>query len=437
MAPDKVEEARVLFYTALESQKQGRLEEAERLYLRALALVPGKVSILTNLSAALIQQKKYREAGPYIEQALEHDALDEVAWLNKALYLHHSRNLPEAIACCDRAIAINPGYAEALTAKGIILTAAQRYEDALAALDEVLAARPDHAEAHCKRGFVLKQLGRREDALASLERALALKPDYAEALQSRGHVLSSLGRHPEAIASYRDALARGGNAKELEYFLAALGAGTPPPITPPELAVGLFDSYAEGFDAHQAQMQYQVPQSLFDIVSAAVAARNLDMADLGCGTGQCGVLFRPLARTLTGVDIAPRMIAKARERNVYDELIVGDIADFLASRPAGFDLAIAADVFIYIGDLAPVFAAARKALRPGGAFAFSLETHAGQGYVVRASRRYAQSLPYLRECAVAHGFVESSVTPVVVRKEYGRNVDGVIAVLRAPGASVR
>jgi predicted TPR repeat methyltransferase len=197
-------------------------------------------------------------------------------------------------------------------------------------------------------------------------------------------------------------------------------------------------------------MEYKVPQALFDAVSSAAPAqsrlqtqiapsrrgstavnpRKLDIADLGCGTGQCGVLFRPLARTLTGVDLAPNMIAKARERNVYDELIVADIADFLAARPAAYDLALAADVFIYIGDMGPVFKAARRALRPGGMFAFSLETHEGQGYVVRTSRRYAQSLPYLRECAADHGFVESSVTPVVVRKEYKRNVDGVIAVLR-------
>jgi predicted TPR repeat methyltransferase len=430
MATDRIEEARSLFYKGLASQTQGRLAEAEDRYREALALASDKVSVLTNLSAVLLQQKKHDAARPYIERALALDNHDEAAWLNQALYLYASRKLPEALTACERALAIQPTFAEAHTARGVMLTEARRYPEALASLDAALAAKPGHAEAHCKRGFVLKELKRLDEALASLDRAISHDPGYVEALQNRGHVLSALGRAREAVASYREALARGGSPEELGYFLAALGAGAPPPKTPVNLAQGLFDRYAEGFDEHQAQMDYKVPQALFDAVAAAAPGKGLDIVDLGCGTGQCGVLFRPRARTLTGVDLAPNMIEKARSRQVYDELAQADIAGFLAGKRAVYDLALAADVFIYIGDLNPVFAAARTALRPGATFAFSLETHDGQGYVVRPSRRYAQSLAYLRECAAAHGFVEAGVAPIVVRKEYERNVDGVIAVLK-------
>ncbi len=391
-------DARSLFYLALEKQESGRLDDAERLYYQALSLDPDRASILINLSAVLIQRRKYKEAIGCIDKALELDAGDADAWLNKAFCLQQQRDYPGALACVDRALAIG-----------------------------------NRSEAHYRRGQLLKALDRNEEALASFDRALELDPRSAEALRYRGHVLHRLARREEAIASYRASLENGGNPDELNFYLAALNAGSAPAISPPQLMTGLFDDYADHFDQHQAVMQYCVPRAAFDAVAATASAGGWDIGDLGCGTGLCGPLFRPLARTLTGVDLSPKMIEKARERGVYDALVQDDISGFLRARPDAFDLLIAADVFIYIGDLDPVFRAAREALRDGGHFVFSLETHEGPGYVVRSTRRYAQSLPYLHECAARNGFVVTGVTPLVVRNEYGRNVDGVIAVMRPGG----
>ncbi len=396
MEPNKLEEARSLFYLGLESQTQGRLAEAENLYLRSLSLVPDRPSILTNLYLVLIQQEKYEAAIVYIDKVLELSPEDAAAWFNKAVWLSNRQRFQEALSCCDRAIAIKPGY----------------------------------AEAHYNRGLVLGKLKRHEEALASLDQALAIKPGYAAALRHRGDVFNTLGRHEEARASYRAALACGGNTEELRYYLAALGADAAPAVSPPRLVAELFDKYAEVFDQHLTSLQYRGPQMLFDAVSAAAPAEGWDIADLGCGTGLCGPLFRPVARTLTGVDLSPNMIKKAHERKVYDRLIEGEIIEFLRSRAATFDLVIAADVFLYIGDLGPVFDGTRRALRRGGRFAFSVETHEGAGFVLQPSRHFAQSLPYLRECAAGHGFVETSVTRVTLRKENDQDIGGAIVVLR-------
>lgn len=396
MEPNKLEEARSLFYLGLESQTQGRLAEAENLYLRSLSLVPDRPSILTNLYLVLIQQEKYEAAIVYIDKVLELSPEDAAAWFNKAVWLSNRQRFQEALSCCDRAIAIKPGY----------------------------------AEAHYNRGLVLGKLKRHEEALASLDQALAIKPGYAAALRHRGDVFNTLGRHEEARASYRAALGSGGNAEELRYYLAALGADAAPAASPPHLVAELFDKYAEVFDQHLTSLQYRGPQMLFDAVSAAAPAEGWDIADLGCGTGLCGLLFRPVARTLTGVDLSPNMIKKAHERKVYDRLIEGEIIEFLRGRAATFDLVIAADVFLYIGDLGPVFDGTRRALRRGGRFAFSVETHEGAGFVLQPSRHFAQSLPYLRECAAGHGFVETSVTRVTLRKENDQDIGGAIVVLR-------
>ena len=76
---------------------------------------------------------------------------------------------------------------------------------------------------------------------------------------------------------------------------------------------------------------------------------------------------------LTGVDLSAGMLEQAKAKQVYDELVQGELTQFLQGRPAAFDLIVSADTLVYFGDLEDVAAAARAALRPGGLFVFTLE----------------------------------------------------------------
>jgi tetratricopeptide (TPR) repeat protein len=113
----------------------------------------------------------------------------------------------EALASYDKALAIQPDFAEALCNRGVSLQGLKRYDEALASYDKALAIKPDFAEALCNRGNVLKELKRYDEALASYDRAFAVKSDFAEALNNRGLVLQALKRYDEALASYDGALA--------------------------------------------------------------------------------------------------------------------------------------------------------------------------------------------------------------------------------------
>jgi predicted TPR repeat methyltransferase len=219
-------------------------------------------------------------------------------------------------------------------------------------------------------------------------------------------------------------------ASEWRFHLAARGGETPK-APPAEYVASLFDSYAERFDEHLVgELGYRGPEQLLAAVTAAAPDRKLDIMDLGCGTGLCGAMFRPLAKTLMGCDLSPQMVKAAKNRGCYDEVLVGDIRAALADRKAQFDLILAADVFIYVGDLAEVFPLAYVALRAGGLFAFTVEAHDGSGYVLRPTRRYAHNLEYLRGLATANGFVEQSAETVVLRTDRGAEVRGWVVVLR-------
>ena len=116
------------------------------------------------------------------------------------------RRYDDALASYDMALAIRPGFAEALSNRGNALNELKRYAEALASLDKALAVRPRYAEALSNRGNALTKLKRHEEAVASYDRALAIKPAFPEALSNRGDVLNELKRTEEAVASWHGAL---------------------------------------------------------------------------------------------------------------------------------------------------------------------------------------------------------------------------------------
>lgn len=129
--------------------------------------------------------------------------------------------------------------------------------------------------------------------------------------------------------------------------------------------VNLFDWYAEHFDDHlQGRLKYRTPALICEQIFKLDPPRDLEVLDLGCGTGLCGPLLKPLARAMTGVDLSPNMLEMARKRGLYDELVCSDLIAFLAPHHARFDLVVATDVFIYVGALEAVFQATRTAVRP-------------------------------------------------------------------------
>ena len=125
------------------------------------------------------------------------------------------------------------------------------------------------------------------------------------------------------------------------------------------------------------------------------------------------------------------MILQAMARKLYDRLEPGEIVAALAGWPERYDLVLAADVVVYIGDLAPLFAAVRAVLRPGGWFALTAESHAGEGWRLGGRHRYLHSPGYLAAVAAATGFAVTEVEAAWARTENGTPLPGWVAVLRA------
>jgi predicted TPR repeat methyltransferase len=273
-----------------------------------------------------------------------------------------------------------------------------------------------------------------------LAQTVELVPGFATAWFALGAIRDRLGERDAAIAAFD-------NARRLDpddyhgarLQLARLGAGEGAPAMTATYVRRLFDQYAERYDgALLEHLRYRAPALLRDAVEQVVHAAGQEMRfgamlDLGCGTGLAGVAFRPFVEHLVGVDLSPAMITQASAKAIYDRLETADIADALeeeAARSAVYQLVVAADVFVYLNDLAPIAAQVARVLAPDGVFAFTVETHSGEGVELLPTLRYAHGETYVRSVLRDAPLTVASLDQKSVRSEKGVPVDSLVVVAR-------
>lgn len=433
------------------SGMRGNAVGAEDCFRKALALRPGLFQARFNLAIALRDQDRFDEARVELEAVIATQPGHAEAH-NALGYVFTRLERPdEAERCFHAALARNPVFPDALTNLGNVLSSRGRWQEAVRLYRRALEAAPGNRNAALNLGSILVLQDQIDEAIAvytqllhadqnrnesnSTELAVRALPTQAEVHVGLGLAFMRRRSLLEAERAFRQALVVCPNHPEARYLLAALGGADEPLVAPPDYVARLFDDYAEVFDTHLVEkLKYRTPEALFDAVQAATGGRrDLAVLDLGCGTGLCGSLFRSWSRTLAGVDLSPKMIAKARARGVYDKLDVAELTTVLRKAEVAWDLVIAADVFVYIGDLSPVFEGVVQALRPGGTFSFSVEAAKPEesgGYILRNTGRYAHAQGYVAELTRQFGFVLVSREELCIRQDGDQAILGSIYVLR-------
>lgn len=381
----------------------------------------------------------------------------------QGLVLHRGGDTLAGLRSMRRALALQPANTALRLNLGHVLLESGQTLAAVDAYRALLADEPAVAAAWCHLGLALQGLGRPADALQAWQRAVQLDADLAEAwyglaalfieagelqaglraharavalqpaaLQPRERVMQALllhGHRAEAVQLYRDWLAaEPGHAVAQHQLAAALGSH-PPARASDAYLQAVFDSAALQFDRQLAALAYQGPQQVAQAVAAWAGPAQLDVADIGCGTGLCGPLLRPWARRLVGCDVSAGMLAQARRRGGYDQLLQAEAVDFLQQRPAAFDLIVAADTLCYFGPLDRLFGAAAQALCAGGALIFTTEALHGDSepFILQPSGRYAHGAGYLHVGLQRVGMTAEVSGLPSLRHEAGQSVAGWIA----------
>ena len=427
-----------------------------------------------DLFAALLQSGQSQKAKDLLDRAIS--AYPESAEFRFHLgnLLSHEGNLDGALACYQKALSIQPGSAELHKNLADVLRKRGELDQAVASYQKAIWFEPNFVDAHVDLGSVMQAQGKLDKAVACYECAVALKPEYSPAQISLGNVLQTQGRIDEAVVCFRRAVALEpesaaahqylGNAllergatedaiacyeqvvmldpeNPVKHLIAAL-SGCDSERAPSEYVEQLFDQYAERFDSHLVGvLSYSVPEKLAGLLRpySDPIGEKWVILDLGCGTGLSGAAIASCSRKLVGVDLSAKMLEKARDRNLYHRLERLDLLTMMQGEAASsYDVVFAADVFVYLGKLDELVNHARRLLRPGGLFAFSVESleallddaAAAPDYQLNVTGRYAHSIAYLARMAEHNGFDVLSATGTQSRLDKGKPVQGYLALWR-------
>ncbi len=290
-----------------------------------------------------------------------------------------------------------------------------------------------------KRYAMALEFAREGDHAAAadlLRQGIEFAPHWPPFYFQLGEALRQAGDKDAAAAAFRDYLARDpADAMGASVKLSLIGAAPVPETMPEEYVRSLFHQYAPKFEKSLVEnLQYHTPDLMAEMVAAHHAGAFAHLLDLGCGTGLAAQHYAGRAAKMTGIDLAPGMIDAARAKNLYDDLHVAGIDEFLKDTPEHYDLVLAADVFVYVGALEKTFERIAHAMTKGGLFCFSVQTPPDDsaGFTLGTDHRYAHPRAYIEHCAAAAHFSMVDVREnVTLRLDAGKPVTGALYLLKS------
>jgi predicted TPR repeat methyltransferase len=455
--------------------KQQRIDEAAAVLRSALALAPCDPALWINYGLTLDKSKDYSEAAACFEKSLTFSPHQPDAWLLLGLACKKGGDFVGAEAAYRKTLELDPFHVIAWQCLGLLKEAEKDYPAAIEYFNNCIRSGGASAPILANFGKLCFQTGRFPEAYDAYRKAVELdssnllfrqmsrkarflcdvlklvpientveayrasfvppenfaEPDLIDLFDQSIALLGGFGQVNFALRLGKQRLELWPGSETIPYLLQSMANDSRLDRSPEGFIVEHFDALAENFDVHLVNgLGYDIPGKLVAAIQAATpAGHRYDVLDGGCGTGLCAPLLRPMARTLIGVDLSPKMLDQAAKRGLYDEILLEEFTRFLDRSPARFDLVVAADVFIYFGEVNRIFKAAATAIRPGGLLAFSTESGPDAGYCLLPSGRFAHAPDYVRGVAGAD-FVEELCAETTVRLETTRRLSGHLFVFR-------
>lgn len=369
----------------------------------------------------------------------------------------------QALACLQKAAKIQPQLAAAHYNMGIIYFEQGNFDDAATAYQHAHECAPEDADILFNLAITFKKQGKILDAVDNYEKLLSLSPEDIDASYNLGIIYKEMGDNKKAATCFKKIISQNGSHIPAYNHLAHLyhkmgdiekatpcyqqvirldpshtGAkhmlaslqGKTTEAAPSEYVKEVFDHFADYDQSMEDNLDYATPKHLRNVLNEFLEAGKVfeNGLDLGCGTGLSGEAFRDIVKTFTGVDLSPVMLTRANEKGTYSALHEMELTSFLEMSIEEYDFFIAADVFVYIGNLEPLFRQIKKHATADACFLFSTET-TEKHFTLQATGRYGHSERYIRKLAEETGFSIQSCVSANIRKEKGEWLKGSLYLL--------
>ena len=418
---------------------------------------------LLNNAYELLQQSQPQEAQTVLKTLIEQDPTDSQAcyllgitalqmhdedkamkWFNKTIILapeatpahynlgliHYNRqNFQAAVGHYETAARLAPNDNDIRFNLGLACKQLGHLTTAKSHFETILQTNPEDTDTLYSLAHTEQQLEHNQQAISLLERLLQYEPDRLKALNNLGHLYHKEGHDEKAIPIYKILIESNYNKTVTEHLLASL-TGTTTNHAPTAYVKEVFDQFADHFDESlQKKLDYNTPQHLRQLLETTKSGVHFkNTLDLGCGTGLSGETFQDCTTTLTGIDLSPKMLEQAYAKEIYTSLHESDLVPFIQTSTTNFDLYIAVDVFVYIGNLKPIFSAISRKQKHT-TFIFSTE-QASQDYHLKSTGRYGHAIEYIQTLAREHGFTVIYHKSAPIRKERDSWINGELYILQ-------
>jgi predicted TPR repeat methyltransferase len=418
---------------AISLLNNGEFAAAQSICEKLTALDPKNAQAWNLLGLADAQQGNLEKSVESFRSATALASTNPNYHFNLALAYNALGQLEQTEASYREAIQQNEDFREAYINLGSLLVEASRPEEAVTVLKSLIERCEDASDAHYNLANLFRITDNAKDAIAHYRRAIELSPDFANARENLARVLESQGQTQDAQQVIQDWLEYEPDSSMAKHMLASLNGENVPERCDDEYIRETFDeNFAGKFDEQLSRLQYKAPELVANaLLSFSETKDALAILDAGCGTGLCAEKLRPAATTLDGVDLSAAMLEVAKSRNLYDNLVEGELTEYLRSHEREYDCIISADTLCYFGDLSQVFLAAANCLKGQGLFVFTvelLEEEVKVSYFLQTNGRYRHSERYVQNSLSNAGLRVQSLESATLRTERGEPVLGAVVV---------
>jgi tetratricopeptide (TPR) repeat protein len=273
---------------AAEHQREGRLEEAERLYRRVLRHNPNHVDALRLLAMLSLTAQREADAETLLLKAVTVAPDFLAAWLELGKLRNDLDRYAEALECFDRVLAIDPKNVQAQFLRAQALAQAAFTPEAIDTYRKCLAIRPDHIGARLGLGHVLKAVGQYQAAVDSYRECIRQRPEFGETYWSLANLKTY--RFDDATLAEMQRRVEGGGltaSSEVNFLFAIAKA-----LEDRGEYEHAWEFYTRGNQAQRKQVSYDPVQTevVNDRLIETFSAEFLD-AHRGCGNPDDAPIF--------------------------------------------------------------------------------------------------------------------------------------------------